>query len=113
MSVGSRIRERREALGITQPQLAEMIGVTKGAVGNYEAGANSPKVSTLYALFDVLKCDANYLFQDDIDNLKAKKAPPVSGEAMRVAVAFDAAEETKKEIVRLTLGVEKNCEKTG
>ncbi len=66
MSIGSRMKERRENLGLTQIQLAEMLGVTKGAIGNYETDANSPKASILYKVFDVLKCDANYLFQDEI-----------------------------------------------
>lgn len=66
MSIGSRIKERREELGITQTQLAEMLGLTKGAIGNYETDANSPKASTLYRVFEVLRCDANYLFQDEI-----------------------------------------------
>lgn len=66
MSVGSRMKERRESLGMTQNQLAQLLGVTKGAIGNYETDANSPKASILYKVFDVLKCDANYLFQDEI-----------------------------------------------
>jgi len=66
MSIGSRIKEKREALGISQVEFARLIGVTKGAVGNYEAGTNSPKASILYRIFDVLHCDANYLYQDEI-----------------------------------------------
>lgn len=70
MSIGSRIKERREELGITQTQLAELLGVSKGAVGNYETDANSPKASIMYKVFDVLKCDANYIFQDNIETIK-------------------------------------------
>lgn len=66
MSLGSRMKERRESLGITQVQLAELLGVTKGAIGNYETDANSPKSSILYKIFEALNCDANYLFQDEI-----------------------------------------------
>ncbi len=66
MSFSSRLKERRESLGITQVQLAQMLGVTKGAVGNYETGLSSPKAEILYKVFDVLKCDANYLFQDEM-----------------------------------------------
>lgn len=69
MSIGSRIKERREALGITQVELARLIGVTKGAIGNYETDANSPKASILYKVFEVLQCDANYLFQDGTTNI--------------------------------------------
>lgn len=66
MSIGTRIKERREELGITQVELASRLGITKGAVGNYETDANSPKASTMYKIFDILKCDANYLYQDEV-----------------------------------------------
>ena len=80
MSIGSRIKERREQLGITQVELAAMIGVTKGAIGNYETDANSPKASIMYKVFDALKCDANYIYQDEI--LKTKNAPSGKDEAL-------------------------------
>ena len=66
MSIGSRIKQRREELGYTQPQLATLIGVSKGTVGNYESGISSPNENILFRLFDILKCDANFLYQDDI-----------------------------------------------
>lgn len=75
MSIGSRIKERREELGITQIQLAEQLGLTKGAIGNYETDQNSPKASTLYRVFDVLQCDANYLFQDELGGQNKKVLP--------------------------------------
>lgn len=66
MSIGTRIKERREELGITQTELAARLGVSKGAVGNYETDANSPKASIMYRIFEILQCDANYLYQDEI-----------------------------------------------
>lgn len=66
MSVGTRIKERREAAGITQEELAKLLGVTKGAIGNYEAGISYPKIENMTKLFDLLNTDANYIFQDDI-----------------------------------------------
>lgn len=66
MSIGSRMKERREELGMTQTQLAEKIGVTKGAIGNYETDANSPKASIMYKIFEALQCDANFLYQDEM-----------------------------------------------
>lgn len=77
MSFGSRLKEKRESLNITQPQLAEMLGVSKGAIGNWETDVNSPRATLLYDLFDILHCDANYLFQDEMKELKYKdKATP-------------------------------------
>ena len=75
MSIGSRIKERREELGITQTQLADMIGVTKGAIGNYETDANSPKASIMYKVFRALKCDANYLYQDELGEAESDMLP--------------------------------------
>ena len=66
MSIGSRIKQRREELGLTQPQLAKMIGVSKGSIGNYESEISCPNENILIKLFSALDCDANYLYYDDI-----------------------------------------------
>lgn len=66
MSIGTRIKEKRIAMGMTQKQLADKLGVKNTAIANYETGVSSPKESILFKLFEVLQCDANYLFQDDI-----------------------------------------------
>lgn len=66
MSIGSRIKERREELEMTQVELAEIVGVSKGSIGNYESGVSAPNEKILYKLFSALKCDANFLYQDDM-----------------------------------------------
>lgn len=77
MSIGSRIKELRIKHNITQEELAKMIGVTKGAIANYENEVSSPKIDLMYKLFDALDCDANYLHQDDMKALTYKnKATP-------------------------------------
>ena len=68
MSFSSRLRERREALGLKQSELGKLLGITGSAIGNYENGVSSPKADILYRVFDVLKCDANYLFQDEMND---------------------------------------------
>lgn len=70
MSFGSRLRERREELGLKQSELGKMLGVTGSAIGNYENGVSSPKADILNKVFNVLKCDANYLFQDEMKELE-------------------------------------------
>ena len=62
MSIGSRIKQRREELGLTQPQLAKMIGVSKRTIINYEQGTRYPQDHEIYAkLANALNCDENYL----------------------------------------------------
>ena len=75
MSIGSRIKERREELGSTQIELAQKLGVSKGAIGNYETDANSPKATVMYRIFEILQCDANYLYQDEISDSNAAIPP--------------------------------------
>lgn len=76
MSFGSRLRDKRKELGITQPQLAEILGVSQSAIGSWETDTNSPRATLLYDLFDILHCDANYLFQDETRELYKDKATP-------------------------------------
>lgn len=64
MGIGKRIREARLAHSYTQEELAALLGVTKGAVANYESGVSHPKEAVLYRLFEVLSVDANFLYQD-------------------------------------------------
>lgn len=102
MSFGTRLKEKRESLNITQPQLAEMLGVSKGAIGNWETNVNSPRATLLYDLFDILHCDANYLFQDEMRNLKYKdKSTPEEFE--NIIKKYRDLDDHGKEMVDFTL----------
>ena len=65
MSFGQRMRQRREALGLSRETLAEQTGVTRSAIGNYETGVSFPKEDVLLRLLHALRVDPNYLYQDD------------------------------------------------
>ena len=64
MGIGKRIKEAREHMGLTQSELAGLVGVTNSAITNYEKDTSHPRESVLYRLLEVLEVDANYLFQD-------------------------------------------------
>lgn len=100
MSIGSRIKERREELGLTQLQLAEALGVTSGAISNYETDSNSPKASILYRVFEVLHCDANYIFQDEIRERRENSASP---EEMNLIKLFRSLDDYGRETVKYLL----------
>lgn len=72
MGIGKRIKEARNALNMTQEELAKLLGVTKGAIANYENETSHPKEPIMYKMFEALNVDANYLFQDVV-NLPTKK----------------------------------------
>ena len=64
MSFGEQLRRRREELGISRAELAEKLGVSRSAIGNYETGVSAPKEEVLLQLFDALQVDPNYLYRD-------------------------------------------------
>lgn len=61
LSMNETIRARRRALGMTQEQLAERLGVSAPAVSKWEQGASYPDVTLLPALARLLGIDLNTL----------------------------------------------------
>src|SRR6201986_82818 len=61
--VGGRIRERRIMLGLTQQQLAEMIGVTYQQAHKYERGINRVSAGRLYEIGRILNTSITYFYE--------------------------------------------------
>ena len=59
MSFGEQMRRRREELGLTRQALADRLGVSVSAVGNYETGISAPKEEVLLRLCDALEAEPN------------------------------------------------------
>jgi transcriptional regulator with XRE-family HTH domain len=61
-TMGDRIRQLREARGLTQQQLGALVGVTKSAVSQWEDGSTKNlKLETFLRVCEVLQTDAEYL----------------------------------------------------
>ena len=61
--MSARIRERRIMLGMTQQQLAELIGVTYQQAHKYETGANRISAGRLHRIAQVLGVDLDYFYK--------------------------------------------------
>ena len=59
--LGNKIRNRREELGLTQPELAEKTKLTQGYISRVENDKFIPKASTLLLLASSLKLPAKEL----------------------------------------------------
>lgn len=55
------IKSMREHLKITQSELAKMLGVTQGAVSQWENGTTRPDIKLLPKLAQILKCTVDEL----------------------------------------------------
>lgn len=65
--VGARIRERRIMLGLSQQQMADLIGVTYQQAHKYERGINRISAGRLYEIAQVLGVPVSYFFEG-LDN---------------------------------------------
>jgi transcriptional regulator with XRE-family HTH domain len=61
--VGTRIRERRVMMGLSQQQLARMIGVTYQQAHKYERGLNRISAGRLFEIGQVLGVPVSYFFE--------------------------------------------------
>lgn len=69
MAFKDRLKEARLNRGLTQEQIAEKIGVAKSTFTGYEKGNSEPSMYTISQIMNVLKVDANFLWQDEMDAL--------------------------------------------
>jgi transcriptional regulator with XRE-family HTH domain len=64
-TVGKNIQMRRKALGLTQQQLADRLGVAFETISRYERAALAPSFAQLERLEDVLKVSADVLLASE------------------------------------------------
>lgn len=61
VAFGKRVRTLREQKGLTQAELASMVGVTENAITQYESGRASPRPYRIEALAQMLGVTATFL----------------------------------------------------
>ncbi len=58
---GNRLKVLREEQGLKQGQFADMIGITRQSMSNYESGKHSPDVDVIVKMAHALNCSTDYL----------------------------------------------------
>lgn len=91
MTVGDRIRNRRQELDMTMEELADKIGVKRWTVNKYEKDEIDLKLSTIKALHETLNISYIDLLDDD------------ESEDREILTAYHQASDEKQETVRATL----------
>jgi transcriptional regulator with XRE-family HTH domain len=56
-AVADQVAERRQAQGLSQRELAELVGTTQSAIARLERGGRPPRIDTLLRIADALDCD--------------------------------------------------------
>jgi transcriptional regulator, XRE family len=68
----NRIQSARQQQGITQGNLAKLIGVERSTVSKWETGKSNPRVEMLPKLADMLKCTVDDLVRPNNDFITNK-----------------------------------------
>ncbi len=98
VQVGSRVRLRRNMLGLSQEKLGVAIGLTFQQVQKYERGANRIGASRLHELSRVLDVPVSFFF-DDMDPVRAPAIP--GGFSEPPAEGFESDPLRRRETVEL------------
>jgi transcriptional regulator with XRE-family HTH domain len=63
--IGEKIKIARSAACLTQDQLAERIGVTRGAIAQWESNTTRPRMDSVIKLAAATNSDFNWLFRGE------------------------------------------------
>lgn len=96
--VGRRLRERREALGISQGRLGRHLGLTFSQVQKYEKGSNRIGAGRLFQIADLLGVPTSHFFEGLAINGAAGRSGPAPSaaspdEVRQLTAAFGAITE--------------------
>ena len=106
MSLGQRIRKKRQSLKITQQELAQAIGMTPQHISAIEQDKWSPSLAILPKLAEALGVSTDYLLSgkegvitDVIPAIKADKTLPLKVKRALIALVEEHHESaTEKEV---------------
>lgn len=109
MSVGNRIKKRRQQLKMSAEQLAEKINVSPATIYRYENGSIANMgTDKLDIIAQALSIEPKFLMGwEELDDAPAAK-PAFSNKALDLAAMFDSLDEHGQEIVLAVARIEFN-----
>ena len=63
--IGKRIKQARQAKGLSQMELAEAVGISVSFLSNIEVGRQSMNIRTLIAISDILDVSTDWILRND------------------------------------------------
>ena len=56
-AIADKVADRRTTIGLSQRELAELVGTTQSAIARLERGGRPPRLDTLLKIAEALDCD--------------------------------------------------------
>jgi len=73
--VGKRVRERRNALGMSQEKLGNALGISFQQIQKYEVGTDRVMASRLWDIAEALEVDVAYFFESIVKRPSRARKP--------------------------------------
>ena len=73
--VGKRVRERRNALGMSQEKLGNALGISFQQIQQYEVGTDRVMASRLWDIAEALEVDVAYFFESIVKRPSRARKP--------------------------------------
>lgn len=116
-TIGDNIKKIRTSRGMDQSDLAQLLNISPKTISSWEVGRTEPKIGKIELICAALKCKKTDIIEpivfdvsptvNSINRILDENHPIFdelpSDEALDIAYAFDKADATTKEIVRLSL----------
>ena len=99
-TIGSKIRERRKALGITQEYIAEQLDVNPSHISNIECGRANPSLTALIKIANTLHCSVDFFIKGEYTcQLENEKNDAIEDMILKKLSCCDV--ETKNKILKI------------
>jgi len=112
MEFKDRLRDLRKSIGLTQPELADVVKTTKQAISQYERGVRRPDFETLESLCDYFNVSSDYILGKSdvtvrlVDSDGLKKLDDRSARSIRIPVYGKVAAGYDYDAIENILGYE-------
>lgn len=81
--IGDRLARTRKALELTQEQLADELGVSRGALGNWEQGTRLPDPAAMMRFANRYGVSMDWIYRGDPSSLPQRYAANILGRTSR------------------------------
>lgn len=102
IAIGKRIKERRNALNLSQIDIYNQCGVTSGALSRIENGQSVPSIAIFYKLSQVLNCSMDWLTTGISAN---EKNLDVDDSSLEFLNSFNKLPEEDQDEIRILVSV--------
>lgn len=86
MTFGERLRNARKNKGLTQKQLADLIGAKHNSISDWENNKNRPDPDTIEYICGALEIPVSHLFSDTVQSKNFLESTDIDGQDLMAAI---------------------------